>query len=73
MLRTGVWLRCDDEVCDLTFPTFGGKTMPLDPLFFTLLQLRADAKKNGWQRYGESDYCPRCEIKHRSKALKGGK
>lgn len=73
MLRIGIYLECSDGECEAVFPTFCGKPMPLDGAFHTKRYLRAEAKKRGWQSYDQNDYCPRCEIKHRAEATKGGK
>jgi hypothetical protein len=70
MLTSRIHLECDDAHCRAAFPSFNGhKPTPLDGAIYTPRMLRAEAKKRGWQRYGEFDFCPRCEINHRSEAL----
>lgn len=75
MLKARIYLECDDSTCVAVFPSFGGLPAPLDEAFYTKRELRGEAKRAGWQRYGGKDYCPRCEHLYRSEALaeKGGK
>jgi hypothetical protein len=71
MLRAWIAIQCDG--CFTHFPrSTSGDIQPADAVLETRRMLRAEAKKLGWQRYGCKDFCPKCEIKNRAKALAEG-
>jgi hypothetical protein len=69
MLQTRIYLECDD--CKRPFPAFSGQPAPLDGAFHSKRQLLAGARKLGWSRYADHDYCPAHEINHRHEARAG--
>lgn len=69
MLISQIYITCDG--CKAPFPSYEGAAVPQETFVFTPRALRTEARKCGWQRYDQKDYCPTCETNHRSEVLAG--
>jgi hypothetical protein len=73
MIETRIFLRCEGDGCDHTYPQVKGTPAVVDGAIHTPAELRFDAARfHSWLRISGHDYCDRCAFLY-SRVKKGGK